>query len=141
MPGRGIDQVLPLASLTLTTAVSGTASTPVLVPLGMRSVVLQAVFTYGSGGTKTTVYVQTSFDGGATWVDVACFTFTTSTATKVSALKTATAVAASYTATDGSLADDSIKDGILGDRLRTKRTTTGTYAGGTTLAVTAIAKT
>lgn len=141
MPPRGIDQVLQLANLTLTTAVSGTASTAVVVPLGMRSVVLQAAFTYGSGGTKVTAYVQTSFDGGTTWVDVACFTFTTATATKVSALKAATAVAASYAATDGSLTDDSIKDGILGDRLRVKRTTTGTYGGSTALVVTAVAKT
>ena len=36
---------------------------------------------------------------------------------------------------DGALADDLIQDGILGDMIRAKLTTTGTYAGGTTLNV------
>jgi hypothetical protein len=99
-----------------------------------------ANFDYGSSGTKVTLWVQTSLDGGSTWLDIACMTFTTSDAKKVCSLKANTAVAASYTPGDAALADDTIKDGILGDRLRCKLTTTGTYASSTTLTVTCVAK-
>jgi hypothetical protein len=125
--------VLPATGITVAQAatVLGTS----LSVAGVRSVTIEAQFTYGSGGTKTTAYVQTSLDGGVTWVDIACFTFLTASLNKVMTVNAATSIVASYTATDGSLADDTAKDGILGDRFRVKLTTTGTYAGGTTLAI------
>jgi len=38
-------------------------------------------------------------------------------------------------ATDGTLADNTANQGMIGDRIRAKLITTGTYAGGTTMAV------
>jgi len=125
-----------LLNLAITTANTAVAGDTIALPNGARSVNLLAKFTYGSGGTKTTAYVQTSLDGGATWVDIACVTFTTASANKLVNLSGLTALGTVYTPTDGSLTDDTTKDGILGDLLRVKYTTTGTYAA-TTLVVVA----
>lgn len=108
--------------------------------LSMQVLTAQAVFLYGAGGTNVTAYVQTSFDQGVTWVDIACFQFTTAAATRISSVRTVTAVAANYTPTDGALTANTIKDGLLGDRVRVKYTTTGTYSGATSLALFMVAK-
>lgn len=129
-----------LSATTITTAVTGVTTTPLTGLAAMESLTVQAALTYGSGGTTAKVWVQTSFDQGASWVDVMCFAFTTASAKKVSSVRVATAVAAAYVPTDATMADDTIKDGLLGDRIRLKYTTTGTYAGNTSLAVYAIAK-
>jgi hypothetical protein len=84
---------------------------------------IQAVFTYGSGGTTAKAWVQTSVDDGTTWVDIANFAFTTSSARRLYTL-TRAAVTSIATPSDGTL-----------DRV--KLTTTGTYAGDTTLVITA----
>lgn len=124
---------------TITTALTGS----VLTSGGYASlrtyqdIVIQATFTYGSGGTTAKAWVQMSFDAGTTWVDVANFAFTTASATRIHALKRITAVAANYTPTDAALADNTITDGLLGARCRVKVTTTGTYGGSTTLKVVA----
>jgi hypothetical protein len=110
----------------------------VRVPLDARVLGIQAVFAYGSGGTTVKAWVQTSFDGGTTWVDIANFAFTTAAARAINSVRTDTAVAANYTATDGTLADNTIKDGLLGDRLRVKWTTTGTYGGTTNLKISVV---
>lgn len=134
-----LDRSLTLLSKTITTALTGfTLPDPVPLPLQAQTVAIQAKFTYGSGGTTVKTYAQTSLDGGQTWIDVASFAFATATATKISALKRQTALAAGVTPTDGALTDNTILDGLLGDRLRVKITTVGTYAGGTTLVVTAV---
>ena len=104
----------------------------------VESITVQAAFTYGSGGTTTKAWVQSSVDGGTTWFDIANFAFTTSTATRLYHL-TAAAVTSIATPTDGTLADNTSVNGLLGDRFRVKLTTTGTYAA-TSLVVTAIAK-
>jgi hypothetical protein len=98
------------------------------------SLTLQANFTYGSGGTSTDAWVQTSLDGGATWCDVAHFTFTTSSArsvTSVTSSKSFTQAAP----TDGTLAAGTVNDGLFGPLWRVKYTTVGTYAGSTTLRI------
>lgn len=139
--GRSGDQLLTLlAQTTIAGAVTGQTTTPVVPKQGVTTLVLQAKLAYGSGGTTVKAWVQTSFDGGTTWVDVANFAFTTSAATIVHAVKANTTVTANYTPTDGTLADNTIKDGLIGDRLRVKYTTTGTYAGTTHLTITAVAK-
>ena len=102
---------------------------------GALSVNLQVRFAYGSGGTTAKVYVQTSLDQGTTWIDVYCATFTTSSAVKVVNLSALTAKTTAATPTDGALTDDTAVDGIIGDRFRVKVTTTGTYAGSTTVSV------
>lgn len=105
----------------------------------VESLTLHATFTYGSGGTNATAYVQTSLDGGASWVDIACFQFTTSSAKRAYHL-TAAAVTSIATPSEGSLAANTAVNGLLGDRYRVKLTTTGTYAGGTSLVIHAIPK-
>lgn len=136
----GYQAITLLAATTITSAVTAEVTTPVAGLVGMQSVSMQATFAWGSAGTTAKAWVQTSFDGGTTWVDIACFAFTTAVARTVHSLRANTAVAANYVATDGSLADNTIKDGLLGDRLRVKYTTTGTYADDTTLAIHAVTK-
>jgi hypothetical protein len=124
-----------LESTTITTAVTST-STAVALPDNVTRITLQCKFVYGSGGTAAKVYVQTSFDRGSTWVDIACFAHTTASLTRLYALNCfSSSITDIYTATDGSLADDTAKKGLVGDRLRVKYVTTGTYAGSTTLQV------
>lgn len=99
------------------------------------NMVLQGTFSYGSGGTSADAWVQTSLDGGGTWIDVANFHFTTSSARFVYNLNSQTPVTTEYTPTDGSLAANTAKDGIIGPLWRVKYTTVGTYGGATTLRI------
>ena len=100
-----------------------------------RNVTVQANFAYGSGGTSVDAYLQTSLDAGSTWIDIAQFHFTTASARCIYNLSSLTPVAAEYTPTDGTLAANTAKDGIVGPHLRVKYTSSGTYAGGTTLQI------
>lgn len=132
----GLITLLP--QTTITTAVTG--STGVVAPVdGLRDLFLEAIFTYGSGGTTAKFWIQTRTKGG-TWRDVANFAFTTASATKWSKLSIVIALAAARTASDAALADDTILDGFLGDEIRVKYTTTGTYAGGTSIKILGSAK-
>lgn len=129
-----------IASRTITTALTGdltsTGGSAGISGLGGATYLgFTGVFTYGSGGTTAAAYIQTSFDGGTTWFDVANMAFTTTTLTKVGAITLSQAAAAPATPTDGTLASNTINQGLLGDRVRIKLTTTGTYAGGTTLKI------
>lgn len=127
-----------LPQTTIAAAQTGVVEEVILVPPGARSLSVQARFLYGSGGTTAKAWVQTSLDGGSTWVDIICFAFGTAAERVVSSVRADTAVGANYAATDATLADDTIKDGILGDRIRVKWTTTGTYAGATSLKLTGV---
>ena len=121
---------------TITTAVSALTSAPLQTGgVAPQALTIQCNFTYGSGGTSADAWVQTSLDGGTTWVDIANFHFTTSSLRAIYNLVAITPVATQYTATDGSLTANTAKDGILGSLYRVKYTTVGTYAGGTTLQV------
>jgi hypothetical protein len=100
-----------------------------------RSVTAQATFTYGSGGTTVDAYLQTSLDGGTTWSDVANFHFTTASARKVVNLSSDTPVTTPVTPTDGTMTNNTALDGVIGTKLRVKYQSSGTYAGGTTLAI------
>lgn len=134
-------QIAILDAQAITTAVTGTASAAVASNVGnVTGATFQVVFTYGSGGTTLKVWIQTSLDNGVTWCDVACVTATTSSKTVICTLSSRTPVTTLYAPLDGTLADDTCKDGILGPLFRTKRTTTGTYAGSTTLTVMALVK-
>jgi hypothetical protein len=132
-----------LLNKTVTTAVTAAVTTPLqLRPVEgviAQNIALQANFAFGSGGTTATVWVQTSFDAGSTWIDVANFSFTTASAQAVFNLSGLTPVTTQYAATDGTLASNTAKDGLIGSLWRTKLTTVGTYAGGTTLRVDAVA--
>jgi hypothetical protein len=130
--------------LAITTAISATATTPITKLGGLQYLACEAIFVYGSGGTNATAYVQTSYDQGTTWVDMMAFQFLTATLSKIAAISSDVAFAVSTyapaTPTDGTLTVNTCVQGIFGDRLRLKYVTTGTYAGGTTLAVYAHAK-
>lgn len=102
---------------------------------GALAVTLQARLAYGSGGTAVKAYVQTSIDQGSTWIDIACFTWTTASGIKAVNLSGLTPKTTAVVPTDGALTDDTCVDGILGDRLRLKVVSTGTYAGSTLLSV------
>ena len=79
-----------------------------------RNLTVQANFVAGSGGATVDAYLQTSFDRGATWVDVAEFHFTTSNAIRLYNLSSSTPVTSIATPTNGSLASNTAVDGLLG---------------------------
>ena len=140
MPPRADVALALLAETVLTDAVTGQASAERLLPAGTKALAVQVNFTYGSGGTSATLYVQTSLDRGVTWIDIACFAVTTASARRASVVHLNTALAANVTPADGALADNTILNGILGDRVRTKLTSVGIYAGNTRIQVDAVAK-
>jgi hypothetical protein len=114
-----------LAALSITSALSASPQTAIDDLDGMTAVTLEASFQWGSGGTSCSAVVQTSFDGGTIWRDIARFDFTTATAVKHCNLegllsKAVTAYAA--------LASEGVYDGVLGDQLRAVVTSVGTYA-------------
>lgn len=114
----------------ITTALTSEEGVATTNLAGMQAATLVAKLGYGSGGTSIAAKVQTSLDGGTTWLDVARFDFTTAGATKSANLSGLTAKAAgSYAA----LSAEGVNDGLLGDRLRALITSVGTYAGGTIL--------
>jgi|ERR1051325_6200915 hypothetical protein len=133
-------QLTLLAPTVITTAVTGVVGVTIAELAAMESLTAEAVFTYGSGGTSLTAYIQTSFTGGLTWTDIMAFQFTTATARKVSSVRTAAVVAAAVTPGDGALTANTVVDGLLGDQLRVKYTSVGTYASGTTIAIYSISK-
>lgn len=125
-----------IAALAVTTAVAAGTTTPVQFPEGAPlHIAVQCNFTYGSGGTSADAWVQTSVDGGVTWVDIANCHFTTSSLREAYNLSALTPVTTAYTATDGSLAANTAKDGLIAPWMRVKYTTVGTYAAATKLNV------
>lgn len=114
----------------VTAAITAQAQTPIIGIVPARVLMLEAQFTYGSGGTSADVYVQTSLDGGLTWFDIANFHFTTSSANKLSAVvgEPATPFTAGTTPGSGALTANTVLNGIIGDRIRALVTTVGTYA-------------
>jgi len=101
------------------------------VQQGLKYLSLQGTFAYGSGGTTTKVYIQTTLDGGTTWRDIACLAFALASLKKFSAVSAAIALAAAQAVSDGALADDTILSGLFGDQWRAKYVVVGTYANTT----------
>lgn len=121
----------------ITTAVTNTQVGSTYTGLGAPAgVSVLANFTYGSGGTNATVYVQTSYDGGSTWWDVQCFQFTTASAVRYQSSRLDIGVLTPATPTVGALTANTAINGLLGDQLRFMMTTTGTYAGNTSISLT-----
>lgn len=124
-----------------TIGAAGTVTTTPIRGIGSAMYLLVLIkFLYGAGGTAVKAYIQTSLDGGTTWIDIMCFAFTTSAITKISKVSGEIALAANVTPGDGALTDNTILDGVIGDMLRVKYVSTGTYTGATSLAVVAQAK-
>jgi hypothetical protein len=128
-------------STIITTAVSADTTVSNIISLtDVKILTVEAIFTYGSGGTTAKFWVQTRLGSSGSWTDVMNFAFTTSSGDKFSKISVNTALAAATAKTDASLADNTIVDGLLGDQIRVKYTTTGTYAGGTTALLIATTK-
>jgi len=123
--GSSSDLTVTAAGTTVCDAITGLAA--------MLACVVWLKLNYGSGGTNVKVYVQTSLDGGNTWVDIACVVFATATETAILNFSALTPKISQVNPTDGSMTDDTAIDGILGDRVRIKVVSTGTYAGSTVL--------
>ncbi|NVO13896.1 MAG: hypothetical protein HXX10_07655 [Rhodoplanes sp.] len=104
------------------------AQTPVVSLDGMTAITLDAVFQYGSGGTSCILLVQTSFDSGYTWRDIARFDFATAAAIKIANLEGLLSKGITIYAP---LAAEGVLDGVLGDCLRAVITSTGTYVNTT----------
>ena len=105
-------------------------------PIGIpTNVGVQVTFAYGSGGTSGTVWLQTSFDGGATWCDVAAIALTLANLRTLFNVSSLTPKSTAAAATDGTLAAGTINDGIVGSQWRCKYTTVGVFAGNTNLSV------
>lgn len=129
---RAIAAALTDQVITEGVSVTGAAQALIDSLAGMGSVTLFADFVYGSAGTTCAVIVQTSINQGTDWIDICRFDFTTANARKVANVSAAGALApaaVSLLASEGKL------DGVLGDRLRAKVTSTGTYAGNTSVSV------
>lgn len=94
---------------------------------------VQVNFTYGAGGTTLKVCVDTSFDGGVTWVEVWRAAFTTASARKIINLSARTPKTTAHT--PAALSDDAVVDGIFGDCWRARKIVEGTYSGNSSVAV------
>jgi len=137
-----------LVDVSIAGAVTAVVATPVsmpgsLAPWGekpsIQTLLLYATFLYGAAGTTVKAWVQTSMDGGTTWMDIANFAFTTAAAVRAYNL-TAAAVTSIATPVEGTLADNTSVNGFLGGMYRVKYTTTGTYTGATSLKIVAMPK-
>ncbi len=128
-----------ILNATLAAAVTADVTAGVFTLPRAESLTLRAIATVAGGGTTAKAWVQTSFDGGTTWMDIANFAFTTSTATRLFHL-TPVAVTSIATPGDAALADNTAVNGFLGDRVRVKLTTTGTYTGASTFVINALVK-
>lgn len=129
-----------LNTTTITTAVAAT-TTPPLKFIGYQStknLTVQVNFAVGTGGITVDAYVQTTFDGGATWTDIANFHFANTPARKIINLSSMTPVTTQVAPSDGSMTANTAQDGLIGSMIRLKWVTTGTYSGGTTLQVVAL---
>lgn len=105
---------------------------PITNLIGMQSLTAFLRFAYGSGGSAVKAFLQTSLDGGNSWMDIACLAY--AQASRVHALNfSALTPKGLVVPTDGAMADDTVLDGLLGDRVRLKAVVTGTYAGQTAL--------
>lgn len=98
-----------------------------------RSLLIQGSFVSGGNGTSVDAWVQTSWDGGLAWWDIAQFHFTGSSAAKAFNLSALTPVTAQATQQDGQLGANSSVDGLVGNLLRTKWQSSGVYSAGTSL--------
>ncbi len=135
-----------LADKIITTALDGSDTDHgVCATLRMLQQVLSVAvnfkFTYGSGGTTADAYLQTSFDGGTSWVDVANFHVTTGSDSKVINLSSLTPVTTPFAPQDGAISNNTCKDGVLGELWRVKLKSSGTYAGSSRMQVFASFKT
>ncbi|MCO6178819.1 hypothetical protein [Ciceribacter sp. RN22] len=112
----------------ITTAINNVALTPIQDLEGMVAATIEAKLSWGSGGSSLKAYVQTTLDRGDSWIDIACFAFTTGSSIKVINLSGLTPITDAVTTSDGAMADNTCLNGILGSALRVRLVSVGTYA-------------
>lgn len=117
--------IYQLATRQITIPLTGEIETALSSLEGITALTITAQFQYGSGGTTVVADIQTTLDG-TTWLDVAQFNFTTSTALKYANLSGLTPKSAGAYAP---LSGDGVNDGLIGNQFRAVLTSTGTYAG------------
>ena len=131
-------EVKTLLSKTITTAYSMTATDQTSFTQRPVSLVIQANFTYTSGGTSVDAYVQTSLDNGVTWMDIAQFSFATTSARKAYNLNNKE-VTTQATPGDGALTANTCVNGFLGSLYRVKSVVVaGSPYAGTALVITVV---
>jgi hypothetical protein len=108
---------------------------PILNLQGMTALSCQVRFFYGSGGTTTQVYIQTSIDQGQSWFDIANIGFTTASGIEEINLSGLNAVTTPTAPSNLALTNNTTFNGPLGDRLQAVVVSTGTYAAGTLASV------
>lgn len=125
-----------LCDRAITTPVTGEAQTAITGLVGARAVTIETRFDCDGGGGECRVWIQTALDkGGVTWMDVACFAFTTSSAVRLVNLSAMTPFSSQVTPTNGALADNTCVDGVLGISLRALVTVSGSAYSNTSLTV------
>jgi hypothetical protein len=125
-----------LSTGTITTAVgAGLSATAKSLALPPDTMAVQANFVGGTGGTSVDAYLQTSFDGGTTWCDIAEFSFANTAGRKLFNLSRLTPITSIATPSDGTLTANTVISGLLGSHYRVKWVTVGTYSGGTSLTI------
>ena len=131
---------IPLITAQTIAAAATTTGTDFAIATA-KYLTVQSKFLYGAGGTATRVFVQTTLDGGATWVDIVNHDFATAAGTKISSVTTDVAPAAqAFTPGDAALTTNTIIQGVIGSRIRAKIVTTGTYSGATSIDVRVVTK-
>lgn len=81
-----------------------------------------------AGGTSIDAFLQTSFDDGITWRDVANLQVLAADVVKVAAINKYIAAAVLTAASDGALAINTIVNGVFGSRWRVRLIIAGAYA-------------
>jgi hypothetical protein len=123
-------QILPNG--TVTNTVVNEVLAPVLTGLADHSgleVDLHTSAAATAGTDSLTILVDTSFDGGATWLNVANLQVLGNGGAvqkKVATLAPAAAVAATVTDATADLAANAVRPGVLGDQVRFRRAAVGT---------------
>ena len=124
-----------LASAVRTESAVGTAVTG----FGRYQTATVVAYVTAESGTVTLdVYVQGSYDGGTTWVDIAASPQITGTGTYVIPIGNQGAGSAPFAATDATQTAASTKTLVLPDQIRTKTVSSGTTSF--TFSVSGVAK-
>lgn len=120
--------VYTLAATAVTTALTNSVQTAIDSLDGMAAANIVMEMLGGTGGSTIVGIVQTTFDAGTTWLDVARFDFASTAGKKSVTLQTNAAKGVTAYA---ALAAEGVNDGLLGDELRAVITSTGTYTSTT----------